>query len=101
METLSASVAEATEMVQNYGVFAPDEVQRVQERQRDDHTAQDATEPGYEPLQRSSGSLDEAEPVPHREETETPTAPVATAEERTVVCPHCRKTFAISLIGGE
>ena len=100
LETLSASVSEANEMVQNYGVFAPDEVQRVQERQR---IAPGEPETAPEPLQRPSGGMPEPEPVPHRAEM-PPAADVAEAAVgKYVICPHCGERIVLSpsMIGGE
>lgn len=100
LETLSASVSEANEMVQNYGVFSPDEVQRVQERQR---IAPGEPETAPEPLQRPSGGMPEPEPVPHRPEMPPATVPAEALPGKFVICPHCGEKIVISpaMIGGE
>lgn len=100
LETLSASVSEANEMVQNYGVFAPDEVQRVQERQR---IAPGEPETAPEPLQRPSGGMPEPEPAPHRPEMSYATVPAEALPGKFVICPHCGEKIVISpaMIGGE
>ena len=97
--TIAYKAAERTVTLAD-GVFAPDEVQRVQERQR---IAPGEPETAPEPLQRPSGGMPEPEPVPHRAET-PPAADVAEAAVgKYVICPHCGERIVLSpsMIGGE
>ena len=97
LETLSASMADATEMVQGYGVFDPKEIENMRDKERD------AVEIHAAPPERPPTTP--AAPVPDvaasadRTEWEPPTAPVRTDVARTVVCPHCGQSFVLSMGG--
>lgn len=103
LETLTASTAAATEMVQNYGVYDQEEVQRVQERQKFDHSAAATAETVQQPQEAAQDSLPEAAPVPHREEMQLAEGPEEALPGKFIICPHCGERIVISpaMIGGE
>ena len=103
LETLSASAADADELVQRYGTYAPDDVQRMRERQNAPADAPVSREASNAPLQRPSGATDGAGLLPDRTEAPPARDAVEAAVGRYVICPHCGERIVIepSMIGGE
>lgn len=103
LETLTASMADATDMVQNYGVFDKEEVNHMQEREREGHTEGQPAEPAYPVPQAPSAPVQDAGPVPHREEMQPAEGPAEALPGKFIICPHCGERIVISpaMIGGE
>lgn len=84
LETLNASISEVNEIVDSYGTYQSEDIQRLNERQA--HSGE---------LQQGSAAREDngnTETYPQEQRQETPAeAPTA----RTVVCPHCGREFAI------
>ena len=76
LEMLNASVREATEMVENYGVYESGEVEAVNSKERpaEDHT------PGAQPPAQQTAPQAEA---PHAE------------TERVIICPKCGERICL------
>ena len=100
LETITSSVNDASAMVENYGLFDPEEVGRINEIQREEHT------PGIQPsaagaaLQRPVDAMSEHERVSDSPENGTATAPVAALQGRFIICPHCGQRIPVDMIGG-
>ena len=100
LQTITSTIKEADAIVESYGLFDSDEVSRMNERQREDHTALAGRETDSPSLQRPSGSLDVAEAVSDRPAPPPPTAATETRTARTIVCPHCGQRINLDEIGG-
>lgn len=72
LEMLSSSVADANEMVENYGVYEPQEVETVNNRERIEHTEQES----------------------HPEEVGK-AAPEAQKAEKVIICPKCGERICL------
>jgi hypothetical protein len=100
LQTITSTIKEADAIVESYGLFDSDEVSRMNERQREDHTALAGRETDSPSLQRPSGSLDAAEAVSDRPAPPPPTAATEPRTARTIVCPHCGQRINLDEIGG-
>ena len=100
LQTLQASMPEANEMVENYGIYDPQEVAQVQERQREDHAALQASSASVEPLQRHGEATQPDGRVSDSPEDETATAPEAALQAHFIVCPSCGARIPFNEIGG-
>ncbi len=74
LEMLNASISDTNDMVENYGVYTPEEVEAVSSVDRIDHSAQPAP----------------AAPAPGRESEHQPVS-----TQRTVVCPKCGELICL------
>lgn len=102
LKTLTSSMAEANAMIESYGIYDPDEVSVVANRQREDHTTYTAPNMPIQQLQQASDSMQHAEPLADRLAAQSAAAPVETARARTIVCPHCGQTITLTpdMLGG-
>ena len=74
LEMLNASISDTNDMVENYGVYTPEEVEAVSSVDRIDHSEQPAP----------------AAPAPGRESEHQPVS-----TQRTVVCPKCGELICL------
>lgn len=76
LEVLNASVREATEMVENYGVYEPHEVEAVNSKERpaSDHSPAPASAPAAETRQNSENAAE---------------------TQRVVICPKCGERICL------
>lgn len=91
LEMLSASAAEATEMVESYGTFDQDEVDAMNRRTREEHTPGQ----GYAEAAQGSAEASEGSSIAPN----APAPPAATEETEhgmTVICPHCGGAICLS-----
>lgn len=102
LKTLKSSMAEANAMIESYGIYDPDEVRVVANRQREDHTTYIPPNMPNQRLQQVSDSMQHAEPIEDRLAAQPSAAPVETARARTIVCPHCGQTITLTqdMLGG-
>ena len=100
LQTITSTINEADAIVESYGLFDSDEVSRMNERQREDHTALAGRETVSPSLQRPSGSLDTAEAVSDRPVPPPPTAATEPRTARSITCPHCGQRIDLDEIGG-
>ena len=100
LQTINSTIEEADAMVESYGLFDSNEVSRMNERQREDHTALAGQQTASAPLQRPSGSRDATEPVADRAAMPPPTAATQTRTARIITCPHCGEPIDLDQIGG-
>lgn len=101
LQTITQSISEASAMVENYGIYTPEEVEHINEIQREAHT------PGMQPsaasaaLQRPVDGQNGQERVSDSPENEAASAPVAALSGRFIICPHCGQQIPVEMIGGE
>lgn len=101
LETLQASMADMDEMISSYGLYEPEEVERVSERRREDHTALNEPSAPMEPLQQSSAPMRDAEQVSDSPQMQTASAPTERLTERFIICPHCGEKIPLPVqMGG-
>lgn len=91
LETINATIDEADDIVENYGVFQPEEIATVNNRQREEHmpgtAAAPSPAPSFSPVQTTSTPTSAEAPVsPPEQEPQ---------QARTVVCPHCGGTICL------
>lgn len=79
LETLNASVRDVNDMVESYGAYEQDDVQRYNSRQ----------EPVSGSAQEGSGALRPSGQVNTAPEGNTPSVPSEGQTEAFVICPHC------------
>lgn len=89
LETINASLEEADDIVENYGVFEPEEIEAVSRRQREEHTSGRPSVPSPTP----SPSPEQENPVPSTNEATS--LPQESVPTRTIVCPHCGGTICL------
>lgn len=91
LETINATIDEADDIVENYGVFQPEEIATVNNRQREEHmpgtAAAPSPAPSYSPEQTTSTPPSAEAPV-------SPPEPEP-QQARTIVCPHCGGTICL------
>lgn len=103
LQTITSSIKEADALIESYGLFDPEEVSAVSNREREDHTAfVGAPAPDFA-LQRPSATMQQPEPLADRVETQTVADPTETQIARIIICPHCGQRFTLTpdMIGGE
>jgi len=102
LETITSSVAEADAMIESYGLFDPEEVSVVSNREREDHTLYVGAPAANQPLQQPSATMQTPAPVSDRVEAQTPTAPVERPTAQTIICPHCGQEITLTpdMLGG-
>ena len=91
LEMLSASAAEATDMVESYGVYGQDEIDAVNRRTREEHIpGQGVAEDAQRNAQPSEGSS--SAPVVSAQQT----GAEAAEQGVTITCPHCGGAICLS-----
>lgn len=103
LKTITASVSDTSTMVESYGLYTPEEVNRISETQRENHTAPDQPIASNSVLQRPVDSLEQQEQVSDSPKFAAATASMETLQGRFVICPHCGQRIPLTpdLIGGE
>lgn len=90
LEMLNASVSEATDMVESYGVYDQEEVEAMNRRTREEHI------PGTGPLAGSeTNGAPGAGPSPEEEGNEAQAPGSGPEEAKTITCPHCGGTICL------
>ena len=102
LETLQSSMAEATALVESYGVYTPEEVSRVADSSNAATGEAIQPEETGEPLQRPFWSMEQNGQVSDSPQIEPISVAVPAPSGKTVICPHCGVAFALTLdmIGG-
>lgn len=85
LETINASLDEADDIVESYGVFQPEEIETVSRRQREEHTPGMASAPSA----TLPPSKEQASPPPSPAAEPLSAPEPAPQSSRTIVCPHC------------
>lgn len=91
LETINATIDEADDIVENYGVFQPEEIETVNNRQREEHMPGTAAVPSPAP---SYSSEQTTSTPPSAEAPVSPPDPEP-QQARTIVCPHCGGTICL------
>jgi len=93
LEMLNASAAEATDLVENYGVYSQEEVDAMNRRTREEHV------PGAAPMEAASAASADAPGGTGSDMAPDAAAPGEAAETpegaRTITCPHCGGTICL------
>ena len=90
LEMLNASAAEATELVESYGLYDADEVDAINRRMREEHT------PGSAPMEAApSGAGPEGGENIAPDAADAGEAAESAEDARTIVCPHCGGTICL------
>ena len=103
LQTIQSSMSEASAMVESYGLYTPEEVNRISEVQRESHEAPVQPSAPIEALQRPVDGEGNSERVSDSPEEAAATASVAALQGRFIVCPYCGQQipFTADMIGGE
>ena len=89
-------------MVESYGLYDPEQVDRISEIQRESHEPPIPPSASNAPLQRPVDGPEDHGRVSDSPEEAAATAPVETLQGRFIVCPYCGQQipFSPDLIGG-
>lgn len=91
LKTLTASMTEADDMISNYGVFEPQEIDALARRERDDYvTPASAPDAAYSPVATPPVTPQSAAPAD--DNADDPQSP-----QRYIICPKCGEKI---LLGG-
>lgn len=96
LKTLTASTSEVDALIGSYGQYAPEEVESLNRRERDDIASPPASGAGYSPVATASQPFPSVQPMetlPPNEDAGGQPQPV----QRYIICPKCGERI---LIGG-
>lgn len=101
LQMITATAADADEMIASYGVYTPQEVQRTADRQREDPQAYVPPSAPSAAADGVSGTTQPGEAAVDSPDAQPPSGAAETLSGRYIICPHCGARIELPGEGGE